>query len=149
MVWVGSMGEWGKMVGTNKGVRVRMCRMMRITRRRRRRSEEGEKEEGWRVLRMRRSYAIEFLVCALPASGRCGTIARIRNRVVVARRCCASGVLASDVLGENPFSECLVAGAGRRSCRDWSGGRTVVWCYCNSSRNHCQHYRAGTELTQH
>ena len=44
MVWVGSMGEWGKMVGTNKGVRVRMCRMMRITRRRRRRSEEGETE---------------------------------------------------------------------------------------------------------
>ena len=49
---------------------------------------------------MRLSYATEFLVYALSAAWRCGTVARIRNRAVVARRCCASGVLASEVLGE-------------------------------------------------
>ena len=66
----------------------------------RRRSEEGGKEEGWMVHRLRLSYATEFPLYALPAAGRCGTIARIRNRAVVARRCSASGVLGSGVLGE-------------------------------------------------
>ena len=86
------------MVDTRRVVRVRMGMMRRTMPRRR--SEEGGKEEGWMVRRLRLPYATEFLVYARSAAGRCGTIARIRNRAVVARRCCASGVLASEVLGE-------------------------------------------------
>ena len=58
------------------------------------------RNRGGVVRRMNLSYATTFLVYALSTAGRCGTITRIRNRAVVARRCCASGVLASEVLGE-------------------------------------------------